>query len=936
MDRINELLTTNIKFFLEYLLYGLNYYAFKIETLIIIFLFFTGIIFVIYNRKKYLYRYELAIYFKTCIFILIVGTFIKILDIKTIMPVFDVVFYKLRIITILGVLLVFILDKFVFFKSINNLKVEIRYLNYIITVTYIFLLISNIYQIKDIILLILWQINLISMKFLIENRNCVKKEKNCVLYENRRKQLNILKDIIRDSKYENYAIAINGEWGSGKSEFISALINDCDIDNNYYVYIKPMVSDTQESLIIEFQKGISRLMKGNGIHSGKNSSLDKYFKEIFKLLQINSKVTLADFIELKDKDVSYKELKQELQDDIDSLLKGNNKRIITVIDDFDRVNENEQIEILSFIKEIIDFNGCITIIALDYENLTDNTIVKPTFLEKFIATRLHLVDMEFKEIIEYHSRDILNENFLDNDFAKEILEDINMNIYDYYNNIEQRVNTFYEKKNDEISKSKDNKEKDKEYLNEFQAFHTERSKYIHNSRRVIHFLNELKNTVVFIDKLYKNRADGQQMLSTFNVSEVIYFFNYIKVFYKDAYASIIKLKGIEEYCSDLIWKNRKLEEEYFRIILGNIIPRKNYFFIDEQIELKRKNALDLIKDLFINYHFSKNNIELITNYEKCLDEMDNNNICINENYVETLQFYQDIIFRHSNCEKDIIDRLISLINYTVKLYEQGKIDFISILEMVTSRHYFRERAYVKYYLREAYKLVKDEKVDKIYEKDKSRMDIVLRTFENDIINQYNYFFIELLNIATLDKIDDISINDMIHNITEIEQLFQTIRKYSVDNNLINEEDNIADLRELCNLLLKKIKARKYIILDLELLNSGIEEFLLNIKYINRLKKIKTEINTIYRYEELPKNFNISDISQVKEILNDLVKQNTIDENMMSWFQNAIKFIVGNEDIIDDECKLNVMKIYKKMKKEDCWNEYGWFDIMINVERILSV
>lgn len=934
MDSINEWFRINIQFFLLYVLNGLDYYVFKMEWIMIVLSLFTGIILVLHNKIKYSYRYEFFAYCKVCLFMIIGGCIIKILDIKAITSVFDAIFYNFMPITILGIILIFLLDKFIFFKCINNMKTEIRYLNYIIVVTYGFLLISSIYELKDIILPILGQVNLISIRFLLENKKNNKEKEVCVLYETRKKHLSILKDIIKDSKYEDYAIAINGEWGSGKSELIRALTNDCNKNNNYYVYIKPMICDTQESLIKEFQKAISKLLKNNGIYSGRNSSIDKYFKEILKLIQFNNKITLADFLEVTKDDISYKELKEELQDDIDSLLENGSKRIIVVIDDFDRVDESKQVEILSFIKEVIDFNGCITIIALDYENLKDNELVKPVYLEKFIATQLPLVDMEFDEIIKFHTKDKLNRDVLENNFSKDMLREINENIINYYSNIIIRINNFYEKENENINKSDNNKEEKKEYLTKFMDFSIEKQEFINNSRRVIHFLSEIQNSIILVDKLYKDRDDGQELLKTINAGEIIYFFNFIKVFYKEAYESIVKLKGIEEYFAYLLRKGKHMEKEYFSIILGDIVLETNYFFKDEQKELNRRNTLDLVKDIFINYHFSKNNIELLTNYKKCLNDIDTNNISIAENYIESIQVYQDAIFRHSNTEEEIIRRIKCLVSYVLNLYEQEKLEIVSIFEMATPKYNHRNIVYTQYYLEGICKLVVEKKVKSIFVKDRGRIESYLRTLESDNVNQYRYIFVELLNIATLDKCNDSSIDNLLKNITNTEQLFEKIKKYSVDNALIEEGDNITDLSKLLNILLKKVENREYKILDLELLNARKEAFLLNHKYIKRLKKIIADINTIYKYGESHEKFNIIDINQAKEMLSDLAKQKIINQDMMSCFQSLIKFVI-EENIVDDEFKLNIMTIYNKMKKEDCWNEYGWFDIMINVERILS-
>lgn len=944
MERINEWLLTSIQGSLEYIVYKINYYVYKMEWPIIIIGLILAVILIIINREKYSYRYELSRVLKISTFMLVLSYLIKALSIKTITPIFDTIFYNFMPITIIAIIIGYLLDKFLFYKSSKDTKLEIRYIKYTTTVTYIFLLISGMYSLKDIILPFIWQVNLISIIFCLESRQDKHKQGNCTLYETRKKQLNILKDIINHSNYENYAIAINGEWGSGKSEFILALINECKKDSNYHVYIKPMVSDTQESLIREFQKAISVVMKRNGIYSGRNSSIDKYFKEILKLIQVNTKFSFSDIIDFINDDNSYKDLKKDLQEDIDSLLNkrsgDKSKRLIVVIDDFDRLEEDKQIGILSFIKEIIDFDGCITIIALDYENLKSNKVVKPVYLEKFIATQIPLVDMEFEEIIRFHAKDILNTDSLNSDFSKKIIHDIKDNIYDYYNNIETRIMDYYHKRDKSITESEEAtevKNASKETLKDFLNFSIKRRKIIDNSRRVIHFLNEMQNTVYLIDQLYSERIEGEKLLKTVNVSETIYFFNYVKVFYKEAYELIVKHKGIEEYCADLISNEKKLEERYFRVILGDIVPNLNPHLRDEKVELSRNNTLNLIKDIFINYHFTKNNIDLITNSEKCVKEIDENNIFITDNYFESIQAYQDAIFKYDKNEKERVNRVERLVTYIIMLYKQGKINFGDILQLASYRNNNRNMIYTKCYLREACDLIDKQIVNKIYEKDKWRIQSILRDLDMDNTSEYRYIFIELLSIATIGKYKDDDINKLFDDVITSDQVFEKMKKYSIENALIQEQNNIVNLQELLRILLDEVKSGQYLVVDIELLNKRLQEFLLNYEYIFKLQRFENGVNRTDKYKELSYNFNIKDALEVKVRLSDLAKEQSIDYKMISFFQKLINFIVtkGILKDIGDEEKKNIEIIFGKIKKEACWSEHQWFDIMVNVERCLK-
>ncbi len=903
------------------------------------------LLFIIFHIKEYSYRNELSKVLKISLLMVISAYCIKSLDKDPIKILFNTIFYNLIPITIFGLIIGYVLDKIFFYKRVKNFKLEIRYINYSISIVYIFLLISSMYGVKYIILALIGQMNLASIKFYLENKTNDTKDEVCNLYETRKKQLDTLKDIIRDSNYENYAIAITGEWGSGKSELITSLIKDNNKEiNNYYIYIKPMVSDTQESLIREFKKSISKLMKLNGIYSGRSSSLDKYFKEILQLLQFNNKVSLSNFIKWRNNNSSYKELKEELQDDIDSLLNKveevYNKRLIVVIDDFDRVDEEKQIGILSFIKEVIDFKGCITLIAMDYENLKNNEVVKPGYLEKFVAIQLPLVDIKFEEIITFHAENILNKDCIDNDFSKKILIEIKDNIYNYYNNIEIRIANYYENENERIEKSKNNKDKklkNKTGLKELMDFCTERKKHIDNSRRVIHFLKEINNTIIVIDKLYKDRNDGEKLLDTVRASEVVYFLNYIKVFYKDAYEYLVKVKGIEEYILDLNRKNRQIEKKYFEVILGDIVPKLDYYFKDENKELSRSNTLNLIKDIFINYHFTKNNIELLTSSQKLVTEIDNNNICITDDFLKNIQAYQRAIFECSESKEKQFQRIERLVNYIIVLYNEQKIEFLNLVYIADYKNNNRDMTYVKYYLKEICRLIDEKRVKKFDDTNKRAIQSFLSQLEMHNILQYKYILNELLIIALLNDANDDDINNLFNDVIETEHLLKKIKKYSIDMGLIKEDKNIESIKDMVNLLLERTRDKEYKIIDLELLTKKLEEFLLNCEYINKIKQSKVDTDTIDRYKELSQYFSVKNTNEAKEILNDLAKEPVMDTNMIICFQKLIKFIINEKNVgqINHSCKSNIRKIHRKIKQENCYNNHQWLNITVNVERILS-
>lgn len=930
---VSNLIQNNI----EYIVNQINYFCYKGELLIIFIGIIVAINMIIKYKKDWSYRYELSKCLKTSLFMVLLAYLIKALNIATIRPVFDVTFYDLMPVTIIVTFIGYLLERYLFYKVLNEhskYKIKIKFIKYTITITYVFLLVSSLYSVKDIILPFIWQVNLVSIMYgkCFENN---KKTKEHNLYTTRNTQLSVIKDIIKQTDYEDYGISINGNWGSGKSELFSALISDCKEEGKYCIYIKPMISDSQERLIKEFQKSLSKLMREHGIYSGKNSSIDKYFSEILKLIEFNKRVTLFDFMDLIKEEKSYKELKKEVQEDINALLFKKNKendkdkdpydRLIVIIDDFDRLEENKQLDILSFIKEVIDFNGCVTIIALDYENLKDNPIVNPVYLEKFIATQISLVDVDFEEIIKFHAKEILNISGL-NPFSQKILNEINNNIYNYYSKIEERLNLY-------ISSIKNSTD-----INEFKSFCVERRMNINNSRRIKHFLSDIKNTVVLIDRLYKSSDDRKELLTTVNVSELVYFFNYIKIFYNQSYKEIIRLNGVVEYIDCLERKDTNVEGKYFNAILGKLIPekvdKKDYEF-QEIKDLERTNTLNFIKDIFINYYFTKNNINLLIDSQKNLKVIDDKELDIKDCYLETLSLYQKNIYNDRENEERTIERTEYIIGYLEALFNEHKISIENILQLTEKVNV----DYMKYYLKIVFKLI-DENISKIeYNLKIQSIKQYLDKLEEQNIMFNIRGFSKLMILATTEKNEDYDkkeIHKLVKELVSTEDLFNRMKNYILDNKIIDDCSELTNIRQITNVLINKIDFNKFIFISRESLEESLDKFIINSEHISNLMNFKNSVIEEDKYKEISKDITNYNIDEITKIIENLYKEQQINNYMKSIFENLVEHIVNKKQIekLNYECKNNIKSLCSKILGEEQRINYN-FDMVLNVERILN-
>lgn len=194
-------------------------------------------------------------------------------------------------------------------------------------------------------------------------------------------------------------IALQGEWGSGKTSLMNLLRwNLCDNDGEFFPI---WINTWQYSLMKTPKQAIFSILDGIINQIGSLNPEEKNWEEskkkiggIFKrIASVGTKVAagvvgvdggLVD--ELLDSGSSQSEsdivqLKNEISSLIDKALSNNhNKRGFTFyIDDLDRIDPPVAVEILELLKNIFDLDKCIFILAIDYDVVIKG--LKPKFGE---------------------------------------------------------------------------------------------------------------------------------------------------------------------------------------------------------------------------------------------------------------------------------------------------------------------------------------------------------------------------------------------------------------------------------------------------------------------------------------------------------------------------------------------------------------------------
>ena len=192
-------------------------------------------------------------------------------------------------------------------------------------------------------------------------------------------------------------IALQGEWGSGKTSLMNQLrYNLCDTDNAPYYPV--WINTWQYSLMCTPSQAIIAILEGIIGQIGElspNHKWDESKKKIGGLFKrmatVGAKVavgtvgidsgTVDDLFASEGGEATIVQLKNEISKLVETALEQNprKKGFTLYIDDLDRIDPPVAVEILELLKNIFDLKNCVFVLAIDYDVVIKG--LKPKFGE---------------------------------------------------------------------------------------------------------------------------------------------------------------------------------------------------------------------------------------------------------------------------------------------------------------------------------------------------------------------------------------------------------------------------------------------------------------------------------------------------------------------------------------------------------------------------
>ncbi|RXP60863.1 hypothetical protein EC396_04200 [Lutibacter sp. HS1-25] len=183
-------------------------------------------------------------------------------------------------------------------------------------------------------------------------------------------------------------IALQGEWGSGKTSLMNLLQeNLCDNENQQkpfnsiwlntweYALMKDAHS-TLVSIIYQLIKEVTSLSQADSTKSEKlfktfakfSSKVALATSKVIAEKALNGSGEIIDAAFNSDSNNSVSEIRKQLEDIIKWYkTKVNNKGFIFFIDDLDRIDPPVAVELLELLKNIFTLKNCIFVLAIDYD-----------------------------------------------------------------------------------------------------------------------------------------------------------------------------------------------------------------------------------------------------------------------------------------------------------------------------------------------------------------------------------------------------------------------------------------------------------------------------------------------------------------------------------------------------------------------------------------
>jgi len=183
-------------------------------------------------------------------------------------------------------------------------------------------------------------------------------------------------------------IGLQGEWGTGKTSMMNLLreaLSERDVATswvNTWEYsmfrgVKETTPAVMNGLLTTLQESCGENWTIKNETEKKMKKIGRFFGNLVNQVSVNQLgldiKEAADSTKSDDDSLdraAIAQIKRDIEEVIDKLILDNRnpyQRVVFFVDDLDRINPSDAVEVLESLKNIFDLNHCIFVLAIDYE-----------------------------------------------------------------------------------------------------------------------------------------------------------------------------------------------------------------------------------------------------------------------------------------------------------------------------------------------------------------------------------------------------------------------------------------------------------------------------------------------------------------------------------------------------------------------------------------
>lgn len=516
----------------------------------------------------------------------------------------------------------------------------------------------------------------------IQNEKPIKDKSKDRLKRNRF-TANLATNINNYNHDESITIGLMGSWGSGKSSIINMLKDDIDLSKIEIVEFNPWYFSGRKQLISDFFQVLSDSIGTNdGVLNKLGKDLKLYslaLKPLTLIPQIGSIINILTKISESAGDYFYEYSKSQNEDISkikerinDEIIKYD-KKLLIIIDEIDRL-ENEDIkEIFQLVRALGDFDNMIYLLSFDKEKVVKVFSSGEDYLDKIINVPLYIPELSKKNINDYFIKElgnIFNDNIqIDSRYWDSIYKCVFENKFENLREVNRFLNIVRFNCDDMM---KDLSVIDYLVIVFLKMFDEEIYKFIKENKDV---LGDISSRSKFEDiiKRVKGEVDSKKNIDLKKLINIIFYNNVIHnkrgIRIKKHFDSYFEYSLADDvFTFNEINKYNKFTKKDELINYLREMPKQNIIYLFNNLnDISEKLNTEQI------YFFEEVLIEKILLLDKKVDNVFNN---ISEQSSAFLNLKNMIIKLNNNCEKilDILDNLVFSKQYELESFLKYLLD----------------------------------------------------------------------------------------------------------------------------------------------------------------------------------------------------------------------------------------------------------------------